>query len=374
MALNPLLGRIRKPVRRRGAETYVLVTLLSFAASVGATRLFLELTGYPQIAAGEIHIAHVLWGGLLLFSASLVVLIFANRWVYMLASALAGAGVGLFIDEVGKFVTQSNNYFHPLAAPIIYSFFLITVLIYLRVRQRPAFDARGELYLVLSELSEVLDHDLEPDEQAELKARLSVIVEDDRSDNYSGLAQSLLVFLQSGDLQIAPERAGLLERMVDRLRRWEARWLPLRRMLAMLIGGLVALGLLALADFSDLLLALGDSIRLERMIGVLLEVGSVSSSTGVFWFAARVTVEGMVGLLLLLSGLMLLLGMQRPGINLGVIALLLSLAGVDVLVFYFEQFSTILTAAVQFLLLLGLLRYRRRAARIPSSPKLPAGA
>jgi hypothetical protein len=367
MALDPLLGRIRKPVRRRGAETYVLVTLLSFAASVGATRLFLDLTGYPQIASGELHIAHVLWGGLLLFSASLVVLIFANRWVYMLASGMAGAGVGLFIDEVGKFITQSNNYFHPLAAPIVYTFFLITVLIYLRLRRRPAFDARGELYLVLSELSEVLDHDLEPDEQAELEARLSVIADDGQSDNYSGLAQSLLAFLQSGDLQIAPERAGFLERVIDRIRRWEARWLPLRRLLAAMIGGLVALGLLALADFRELLLALGNPVRLEHMITTLLEVGRVSSSTGVFWFAARVTLEGTVGLLLLVAGLLMLLGLERAGINLGMIALLLSLAGVDVLVFYFEQFSTMLTAAVQFLLLLGLLRYRQRAVRIPSS-------
>ena len=369
MALDPLLGRIRKPARRRGAETYVLVTLLSFAASVGATRLFLELTGYPQLGMGQMHIAHVLWGGLLLFSAALIVLILANRWAFMLSAVLAGAGVGLFIDEVGKFITQNNNYFHPLAAPIIYAFFLITVFIYLRVRTRPVFDSREELYLVLSELSEVLDQDLEPGERAELKARLERIERNASSSNYSHLADSLLAFLNSTDLDIAPERAGVLERMSAGLQRWEARWFPLRRLRAALIGGLIALGVIALSNFLELLRALGDPLRLERLVASLVDLGRISSTTGVFWFVARVTLEGSVGLLLLTSGILLLLGRERGAINLAVIALLLSLAGVDVLVFYFEQFSTILTAAVQFTLLVGLLRYRQRAERIPSQSK-----
>jgi hypothetical protein len=126
---------IRKPVKREGAEQYLVITLLSFAAAVILIRLFLELTGYPQVGNSELHIAHVLWGGLLLFVASLLPLIFANRWVYRAGALLAGVGVGLFIDEVGKFITQSNNYFYPAAAPIIYAFFLLIVLLYLQVRR-----------------------------------------------------------------------------------------------------------------------------------------------------------------------------------------------------------------------------------------------
>jgi hypothetical protein len=363
MALDPLLGRIRKPVRRRGSETYVLVTLLSFAASVGATRLFLELTGYPQLGSGELHIAHVLWGGLFLFSASLLLLILANRWVYILASVLAGAGVGLFIDEVGKFITQSNNYFHPVAAPIIYAFFLITVLIYLRVRRQPKFDPREELYLVFGELGEVLDHDLEPDERLRLEAQLSRIIENTSSSNYASLAESLLIFLHSSNLQVAPERTGALERALHGLRLWETRRVTLPRLRAALAGGLAALGLISLYHFAGLLFALGEPARLENLIAGLLALGKVSSATGVFWFAARVTLEGSVGLLLFVSAVLLSLGRDQAGINLAVVALLLSLAGVDVLVFYFEQFSTMITAAVQFILLLGLLRYRQRFGR-----------
>jgi hypothetical protein len=53
--------RLRQPVRREGAERYLFLTLVSFAATVLATRGFLELTGYPRIGGGELHIAHALW-------------------------------------------------------------------------------------------------------------------------------------------------------------------------------------------------------------------------------------------------------------------------------------------------------------------------
>ncbi len=140
--MNRLFSHIQTLVKREGAESYLLYSLLSFAASVSLTRLFLELTGYPQLGNSELHIAHVLWGGLLLFIAALLPLLLANRWVYTVGGMLGGAGVGLFIDEVGKFITQSNDYFYPPAAPIIYAFFLLVVLLYLRVRRTASEDPR----------------------------------------------------------------------------------------------------------------------------------------------------------------------------------------------------------------------------------------
>ena len=112
----------RSPVLRFRAGQNVLITLLAFAFSVSATRLFLELTGYPQLGGGNLHIAHVLWGGLFLFIATLIPIIFINEWSASLSALLAGLGVGLFIDEVGKFITSNNDYFFPSAAPIVYVF------------------------------------------------------------------------------------------------------------------------------------------------------------------------------------------------------------------------------------------------------------
>ena len=59
--MNRYYPAVRRPVRRPGAEQFLLVMLLSFALSVSLTRLFLELTGYPQLGGGDLHIAHLLW-------------------------------------------------------------------------------------------------------------------------------------------------------------------------------------------------------------------------------------------------------------------------------------------------------------------------
>src|SRR5450631_2691682 len=105
---------IRRAVRRQRAAHYVLLLLISFSTTVIVTRLFLTLTGFPKIGNGELHIAHLLWGGLLLLIATLLMLMLTNQWVYTVSAVIGGMGVGLFIDEVGKFITVSNDYFYPL--------------------------------------------------------------------------------------------------------------------------------------------------------------------------------------------------------------------------------------------------------------------
>ena len=137
---------------------------------------FSKFTGYPQIGGGGLHIAHVLWGGLILFVASLIPLILANRWVYPLVSVLAGIGIGFFIDEVGKFMTSTNDYFYPAAAPIIYAFFLLTVMVYTRIRRPPPPNPRVELYHALDVFEEVLDHDLDDNSESKLPNRITAIV------------------------------------------------------------------------------------------------------------------------------------------------------------------------------------------------------
>jgi hypothetical protein len=41
--------RMRKLLKRKNAEQYLLFTLLSFATTVILIRLFLSLSGYPQV-------------------------------------------------------------------------------------------------------------------------------------------------------------------------------------------------------------------------------------------------------------------------------------------------------------------------------------
>ena len=63
--------KIRSAVRRDHAEDYLLTSLIAFGVTVIAVRIFLQMTGFPQIGNSVLHIAHALWGGMLLFVAVL---------------------------------------------------------------------------------------------------------------------------------------------------------------------------------------------------------------------------------------------------------------------------------------------------------------
>ena len=91
--MSKIISRVLRPVRRKGAERYLQLNLLSFAASVSLTRFLLWITGYPQLGNETLHIAHVLYGGILLYVSSLLSLIYANRWAYTWSSLLSGVGV-----------------------------------------------------------------------------------------------------------------------------------------------------------------------------------------------------------------------------------------------------------------------------------------
>jgi hypothetical protein len=353
-------SHIRNPIPRQGAEQYILFALLSFASSVTLTRLFLYLTGYPQLGGNGFHIAHVLWGGLLLFIASLGPLIVANRWVYTASALVSGAGVGLFIDEVGKFITSNNDYFSPLAAPIIYAFFLLTVLLYMRVRRAPIREPRAALYHALDGFEEVLEHDLDPRERAELIETLQYVRLQSQSPELAHLAEHLLEFIQDENLKLVPPSSTIWERAISIWEKTEVRWINRLRARAVLSGSLIALGLVALYKMF-LALPIGPSpTSLEHIIQQFLASGQLSGDGSLAWFSARLALETSVGLLLIASGGLFLAGKDELAVSTGYLGLLLSLTTVNLLVFYFEQFSTILSAVFQFMVLLGLMYYRRR--------------
>ncbi len=356
-------------VKRAHAELYLLLMLLSFATSVTATRLFLQLTGYPQLGSSELHIAHVLWGGLLLFLGVLLPLILANRWAFPASALMGGTGVGLFIDEIGKFITQSNDYFYPFAAPIIYAFFLLTVLVYLRVKRRGKRNTRAELYLALDGLLEVLDRDFERDEQVILLERLSFVAEQADHPNEVHLAAALRDLILSDGLEVMPDRPSLWERLRRRLEAYETRYLRKSRLRWLLILGLGIVGLLSALQLLVSLAALfvPDLLR-EVAIELLATEQRVRGAISLTWYWVRMVLEGLNGTLLLVGSALIVLRRDELGTRLGYYGLLLTLTTVNLLVFYFDQFGTITQALVQFVLLLGVLSYRRRFA-IPAQAR-----
>jgi hypothetical protein len=356
-SINPF----RDAVRRQSAPYHVRFLLISFAATVAVTRLYLTLTGFPQLGSQTLHIAHLLWGGLLLFISVILIVIFANRRIYTLGAILGGVGVGLFIDEVGKFITRTNDYFFPAAAPIIYTLVLLVVLIYLEVRRPPKNDTRSELYRVFESLHEVLDRDLDPKERAALEASLRNIHSRAEHADFKRLAQDLLYFVNSkAVVLVRPKHVG-----IDRIaRRWSTfanHWLSQSRLKAIVVGGVVAVGIWSILDRLTLIPFFASPTSLQREMLSLASAGRLTGSTSLYWFLGDIALKGARGLILLIGAGLMIARREKQGLIFSYMGLLFLITVVDLLEFYFDQFGTILPAAFHFGLLVTLLYYRRKS-------------
>lgn len=360
----------QSPVKREGAETYLLLMLYSFAASVLLTRVYLELTGFPQIGNGELHIAHVLWGGLLLFAGLILPLVFANRWALAFGALIGGVGVGLFIDEVGKFITQSNDYFYPAAAPIIYAFFLLMVLLYLQVRRPRMNHSRSNLYRALELLTEVIDHNLDPLEQEALKERLQNVVSHPAEPNHAKLAGALLDYLAAEDLQAVTVPPGPFYRLRRRLDAFASRILSQRRLRTLVIAGLLLAVLGSITQWIAIVLVFAVPDFLDSLIASLLVSEQfVRSQLSATWFFVLVALDAIIGVILMYSLFLLLRRRDAAGCRWASFGLLVALTTANLLVFYFSQFAAVLTTIAQFVLLLGLLRYQRYITHLSPDPQ-----
>ena len=368
--LNPF--KDRTPVQRRHAAQYLLITLISFAFSVGGTRLFLEVLGYPQLGGGQLHIAHVLWGGLFLFVASLLPLILINRWGLRLSALLAGFGIGLFIDEVGKFITQTNDYFYPAAAPIVYVIFLLTVLVFAQIRNNRKSSVRTEMYGVLEDFEEVLDQDLSADEFGDLLSKLEQVILSEKPPELVDLAKHLKTYLEMNRTRVVPEDPSLYDRVLGWFRRFEKNHLNRKRLRKILIVGMLAWAIWALVSPIGFLLLSRDASQLQVFLDQLISNRLVRNESGLNWFEARVLLEGGVGILALISAALITTKAEVQGVWLGIADLLVTLTIVNPLIFYFDQFSSMIGAFFHFVLFILLIRYKQRF--LNDKELIPAGA
>lgn len=169
---RPFLGRW---TRRIEAPLLLESFFVASTSSFLGIRWFLAATGYPRIGSNGIHIAHMLWGGLLMLLALMCLFAFLDRSVRHLAAVIAGLGFGTFIDEIGKFVTADNDYFYRPAIALIYGVFVVLFLLgRLLVSQRRPLRENEALANALDLLAEHPDGPMEPDLRAEIQRLLEV--------------------------------------------------------------------------------------------------------------------------------------------------------------------------------------------------------
>ncbi len=333
-------GKIRSPVRRDHAQSYLLASLVSFALTVIVTRVYLDAADYPQIGNSVLHIAHALWGGLLLFGAAWLPLGFANRWAIQASAILGGIGIGLFIDEVGKFITQSNDYFFAPSLSLIYGFFLLCVFLYLLFRRSQQEDPRRAMYHALEGLQDVLDGDLDAAEAARIESLLAVARRSDRQEIVS-LATTLRHYLDQEAGRLPAAEPGPWKRTTRRVEGFGLRMG--RGVHRTIISAMVLLWLVLVIGYVIVLVQGGPSLDPQVLQ----------------WRSVLVAVQAAVGILMLGAVIAWFGRKEESGLKLAIAGFLLSLVALQLHYFYISQFAAIATTLLQFAFLQVLLTYRR---------------
>jgi len=191
--------------RDLGAARYLDLFIVGGVSAVLSIRFILRIAGYPSLGGARFHIAHMLWGGLLMAVALLLCLSFLGNRARLWAALLGGIGFGTFIDEIGKFITRDNDYFFQPSIALIYITF---VLIYLAFRDLQMGQGIGrEEYLVnaIHDLEEAVINGLPLGERARALRYLGAIAEKD------DLTLGLTALIERARVQ--PRSHGLLQRI-----------------------------------------------------------------------------------------------------------------------------------------------------------------
>lgn len=137
------------------AGAFLQSFLVTAVAAMLLTRLYLELTGFPRLGGGGLHIAHLLWGGLLMLLALVLLLTSLGKRTKRIASIVGGAGFGLFLDELGKFVTSDNDYFFQPTIALIYVVF-VTLFFAFRAYERRTLSPEEQLVNAADMIKELI--------------------------------------------------------------------------------------------------------------------------------------------------------------------------------------------------------------------------
>jgi hypothetical protein len=303
--------------------------LVSAVASLLAVRFFLAITGFPKLGGGGLHIAHMLWGGGLMLAAQLLLLGYLGDRIRRAAAVVGGIGFGLFIDELGKFITSDNDYFYRPAVAAIYVVFVLLFLWWRSLERRRTWSEETYLANSLMLLQEAALHDLDPTEKYRLTRWL-------RESGQAGT--SLLgdigerVAARKPDLPAATAlsaRLRWLRRRIDAGLR--SRW-----------TGRIVITLLVVRSLGNVISSVALVVEQGAAAGAGIEAPPV------------VIAAGLAGLLALIGLVYLMLRSRIRALRWFKRSVLVSILLTDLFTFYYAQFEALADLAID-LIILGVL-------------------
>jgi hypothetical protein len=344
------------------APRLVLNVLIAFGTTVLIVRVFLELTGYPRLGNSTLHIAHLLYGGIVMTAACLLMLIFATPTTYRIGSIMTGIGLGLFFDEVGKFITSNNDYFYKPAAPIIYMVSLIITFLFVLLRRR-ANQATDEEWMVdaLEDGAVLLEGRQTEHQHRHIDIELDHIINNLKDPDYVKLAKSLHEFADSEAVRPGQSHFQLI---VSRNEQWLLRQFIRRENVLTIILFVI----LALNSVSSLIEFTISAILPTAAPALAHQIENLFVSAGLRAFSPFSLSINDVDLLLNVITAVITLGgiiifvtrHKQRGLFWIELALILNLCVVNVFTFYTEQFSAVLFTLANLLVLLYVRAYHHQ--------------
>ena len=339
--------------------------LMTGVATILVIRTQLWLTNYPQLGGRGLHIAHLLWGGLFMLIAIGLLLTFLGRPVRRAAAIVGGVGFGFFIDELGKFITEDNNYFYRPAAALIYLIFIGLFMLSRAMQRRDRLGPRDDLANAVDLLGDAARRELDVAGRREALALLS------RADPADPLVAQLRSVFESLDARpvAAPGPAARAVAAARELARRFAAWPGFSTCVSWLFAVWAALSVVGV---------------FELVLSVGLELGGAhpgytSDRIGDLAFVniASLTSSVVSAVLVAYGVVELRRGRRAAAYRQFERALLVAIFVTQVFSFVESQFGAVFGLAIDLLLLLALRSLqagerREPAADDPETGRMPA--
>jgi hypothetical protein len=337
-------------IRNLDDEGYLDTFFVSAIAAFLLVRLYLYATGFPKVGGNGLHIAHMLWGGLFMVLALTMMFNFLDRHSFTVAAVVGGAGFGLFIDELGKFITSNNDYFFQPATSIIYIVFVLMYLVFRVLQHESNVTDREYLINAIELFKDAVIHDFDRRHVVRARYYLSRIHRD------VPMAHELRELLMSCPPP-PPARMTWTQRLSDRLYRTyqdvsEERWFRRAVVASFLLQAVVTLGSATAATIS----VSGFTLARRAEFGAVMRDFDRSAP---FWFGA-------IACLLIVVGIALMLRSRLRAYRLLQIAMLINILLTEVFLFYDIQFTALYGLAFNIIGLIivnGLIAQERVRTR-----------
>jgi hypothetical protein len=315
-----------------------------------------------------LHIAHLLWGGLGMLIAIVLLVSFLNSAVRRIGAVLGGIGLGLFIDELGKFVTSDNNYFFKPTAAIIYIFFIAFYIVTRALQMSRVRSPKEYLVNAVELAKDAAVGDLDERERARALRFL------ERADQSEPIVAPLRTLFQTAPVLPTGEPPLVQRVLAGAGKRYRS--LARRRWFTWLVTGVFLLwGVFTIIEIISLIFALEPHLRNQEAVKIVTPITSKSGNYGfVEWanIVASFVAGGMV-----LWGIARLRRSRLAAYTMWDHAVLVDIFFVQVFAFIQTQFGACLGFLLDIVLLVSIrfmAARERELMREPAAPNEPEPA